>query len=107
MSSLFEDNEQILDDLEQAEHRLEKIKIDGAESADSDEKSEIALNIKTLVSRLAVNVGAAGGKVEELGGAVVLGDLLDVLERYSGVFELDGLEERIAEVQQMIEESGG
>jgi len=105
MSSLFEENEQILDELEQAEHRLEKIKIDGADSVDSAERSEIAATIKTLVSRLAANIATSGGKVEQLGGAVVLADLLEVLERYEGVFKIPGIGERLAELQQMIGDS--
>ena len=105
MSSLFEENEQILDELEQAENQLEKIRIDGPESADAAEKSELAAALKSLVTRLAENIAASGGKVEQLGGAVVLADLNDVLERYNGVFDIPGIDERIAEVQRMIEES--
>ena len=105
MSSLFEENDQILDELEQAEHRLEKIKIDGADSVDSTERSAIAATIKNLVSRLAVNIAASGGKVDKLGGAVVLADLLEVLERYEGVFEIPGIADRLAELRQMIEDS--
>jgi len=107
MSSLFEENEQILDELEQAEHELEKIRIEGADSASVDRKSEIAAAIKSLVSRMSGNIAASGGKVELLGGAVVLADLHDVLERYSGVFEIPGIEEQLALLQRMIDETGG
>ena len=106
MSSLFEDNEQILDELEQAENRLEKIRIEGAGSASQNEKGEIAATIKSLVSRLSGNIAASGGKVELLGGTVVLADLRDVLERYSHVFEIPGIEEQLAGVRRMIEDAG-
>ena len=104
MSSLFEENDQILDELEQTEHRLEKIKIDGAESVDSTERSEIAATIKTLVTRLTKNIATSGGKVDKLGGVVVLTDLLEVLERYESVFEIPGIADCLAELRQMIED---
>jgi hypothetical protein len=107
MASVFEDNERILDELENAEHRLEKIRIEGAGSADSNEKSALAAEIKTLVVRLAANIQSCDSDVEQLGGAVVLADLADVLERYAGVFEIDGLEERLEEIRSMIVEAGG
>ena len=106
MTSLFEENEQILDDLEQAENRLEKIRIEGAGSAGADEKNELACHIKSLVVRLTQNIAAAEGKVERLGGAVVLLDLAEVLERYGAVFDIPGLTERLDEVKTMIERTG-
>jgi hypothetical protein len=106
MTSMFEENEQILDDLEQAEHSLEKIRIEGDGSAEKDEKRELAGRIKQLVTRLAENVASSGGKVELLGGAVVLADLADVMERYETVFDIPGLHERLDELRGMIEEAG-
>ena len=106
MASLFEENERILDDLEQAEHCLEKIRIGGAGSAEAGEKSELAGRIKSLVSCLIRNIADSGGKVERLGGAVVLLDLADVLERYEAVFDIPGLTEKLDEVRTMIEQAG-
>lgn len=107
MTSLFEENEQILDDLEQAEHQLEKIRIDGAGNTEADEKNELASRIKSLVSRLTANISASGGSIEQLGGAVVLADLADVLERYEKVFDIQGLHERLDEVRGLIDGAGG
>lgn len=107
MSSLFERNEQIFDELEQAENLLEKIRIDGADKTDSEEKSALAAQLKSNVSELVANIAASGGDVEQLGGAIVLHDLVDVLERYEGVFEIPGLVERLAEVRNMIEQANG
>ena len=93
--------------LELAENRLEKIRIDGPGSVDSGEKSALAAEIKSLVARLALNIEKCDSNVEQLGGAVVLADLADVLERYAAVFEIPGLEQRLKEVSAMIQEAGG
>ena len=106
MTKLFEENERILDDLEQAEECLEKIRIEGAGSAQASEKNELAGRIKSLVSGLIRNIAASEGKIERLGGAVVLLDLADVLERYEAVFDIPGLTERLDEVRTMIEQTG-
>ncbi len=106
MISLFEENERILDDLEQAEHSLEKIRIEGAGGAGDGEKRELAARIKQLVACLADNIASSGGEVERLGGAVVLADLADVLERYGTVFEIPGLQERLDELRGMLEAAG-
>ncbi len=106
MTSLFEENERIFDDLEQAEHCLEKIRIEGADSAEAAEKCELAGSIKSLVSRLVRNIEVSQCKVERLGGAVVLLDLAEVLERYEAVFDIPGLTERLDEVRTMIEQAG-
>ncbi|MBW7995950.1 MAG: hypothetical protein FVQ81_05130 [Candidatus Glassbacteria bacterium] len=107
MSSLFEENEQILDELEQAEYRLEKIRIDGPAKTDGDEKSELAATLKTLVVRLVENIAKSGGKMDEFGGAVVLVDLADVLERYGEIFKIPGLEKKLAELRTMMDQAGG
>ncbi|MBT4484280.1 MAG: hypothetical protein HOC71_11470 [Candidatus Latescibacteria bacterium] len=106
MTSMFEENEQILDDLEQAEHSLEKIRIDGHSNVEKDGKRELAGRIKQLVTSLVENIASSGGDVERLGGAVVLADLADVLERYEVVFNIPDLRNRLEELRGMIEEAG-
>jgi len=103
--SLFEENESLLDTLEEAEARVEKIKIDGVDSVDDETRKQLALEIKTIVSRLVVNVAASSDDVEALGGALVLVDLIEVLKRYTEVFDIDGIAEQLANLEKMWEDS--
>ena len=103
--SLFEENESLLDTLEEAEARVEKIKIDGMDSVDDETRKQLALEIKTIVSRLVVNVAASSDDVEALGGALVLVDLIEVLKRYTEVFDIDGIAEQLANLEKMWEDS--
>lgn len=103
--SLFEENEEILDELEGVEHRLEKVKLEGADSATPEEKEAIAVEIKRCVARLAANVEASRGDVQALGGALVLMDLLEVLKRYREVFRIPKLDQRLASLEEMWEKS--
>ena len=103
--SFFEENESLLDTLEETESRVEKIKIDGGDSADSETKKQLALEIKTIVGRLVGNVAASSGDVEALGGALVLMDLMEVLKRYHGVFDVDGMDEQLGSLEKMWKES--
>jgi len=101
--SIFEENEEILEKLEQAEARVEKIRIEGSGSADPEEKKQLALEIKSCVSRLVENIEAGAGDVQALGGALVLVDLLEVLKRYNGVFGIPRLDRQIQELETMWE----
>lgn len=103
--SLFEENESLLDTLEEAEARVEKIKIDGVDSVDDETRKQLALEIKTIVSRLVDNVAASSDDVEALGGALVLVDLIEVLKRYTEVFDIDGIAEQLANLEKMWEDS--
>jgi len=103
--SLFEENESLLDTLEEAEARVEKIKIDGVDSVDDETRKQLALEIKTIVSRLVDNVAASSDDVEALGGALVLVDLIEVLKRYTGVFDIDGIAEQLANLEKMWKDS--
>ena len=103
--SFFEENESLLDTLEEAESRVEKIKTESADSADSETRKQLALEIKTVVSRLVNNVSASSVDVEALGGALVLMDLIEVLKRYDGVFDIDGVAELIDSLEKMWKES--
>ena len=103
--SLFEENESLLDTLEEAEARVEKIKIDGMDSVDDETRKQLALEIKTIVSRLVDNVAASSDDVEALGGALVLVDLIEVLKRYTEVFDIDGIAEQLANLEKMWEDS--
>ncbi|OGF98508.1 MAG: hypothetical protein A2Z86_05620 [Candidatus Glassbacteria bacterium GWA2_58_10] len=103
--SLFEENEEILEELEGVEHRLEKVKLEGADSAPPEEKEAIALEIKRCITRLAANVEASQGDVQALGGAVVLADLLEVLKRYSDIFRIPQLDLQLASLEEMWEKS--
>ena len=103
--SLFEENESLLDTLEEAEARVEKIKIDGVDSVDDETRKQLALEIKTVVSRLVDNVAASSDDVEALGGALVLVDLMEGLKRYTGVFDIDGIAEQLANLEKMWEDS--
>ncbi len=103
--SFFEENESLLDTLEAAESRVEKIKIGSADPADSRTRKQLALEVKTVVSRLVNNISASSGDVEALGGALVLMDLMEVLKRYDGVFDIDGLTEQIGILEKMWKES--
>ena len=96
---LFEEIEQILDELDQAESRLEKIRIDGVESVDAGQCRELALEIKKLVVRVVNNVEACGGAAEKLGGALVLMDLTEVLRRYGEIFEVEGLDASLKKLE--------
>ena len=98
---LFEESDQILDELEQAESRVEKIKIDGVENAGLEERRELALEIKTLLKRVMNNVEACGGNAEKLGGALVLMDLAEVLKRYREIFDLPGLADILQKLEKM------
>ena len=103
--SLFEENESLLDTLEEAEARVEKIKIDGVDSVDDETRKQLALEIKTIVSRLVDNVAASSDDVEAIGGALVLVDLIEVLKRYTEVFDIDGIAEQLANLEKMWEDS--
>lgn len=98
---LFKDCEQILDELEQAESRVEKIRIEGVENTGLEERKALALTIKKLLKRVIINVEACGGKAEKLGGALVLMDLAEVLRRYGDIFDLPGLEETMQKLEKM------
>ena len=88
--SFFEENESL---------------IESADSADNETRKQLALEIKTVVSRLVNNVSASSGGVEALGGALVLMDLIEVLKRYDGVFDIDGVAELIDSLEKMWKES--
>jgi ABC-type transporter Mla MlaB component len=103
--SLFEENESLLDTLEEAEARVEKIKIDGVDSVDDETRKQLALEIKTIIRRLVDNVAASSDDVEALGGALVLVDLMEVLKRYTEVFDIDGIAEQLANLEKMWEDS--
>jgi ABC-type transporter Mla MlaB component len=103
--SLFEENESLLDTLEEAEARVEKIKIDGVDSVDDEIRKQLALEIKTIIRRLVDNVAASSDDVEALGGALVLVDLMEVLKRYTEVFDISGIAEQLANLEKMWEDS--
>ena len=67
--SLFEKNRSLLETLEEAEARVEKIKIEGMDAVDDETRKQLALEIKTIVSRLVDNVAASSDDVEALGGS--------------------------------------
>jgi hypothetical protein len=102
--SIFELNEALLEELEQAESLVEKARIEGV-SAGVD-RVQVAAQIKTCVAALAENVRTAGGDIQALGGALVVPDLIEVLGRYSGVFDLDGLDSLIEELEKMWNAAG-
>ena len=101
--SIFDHNEEMLEKLEAAESRVEKIRIEGVGTADSAEKARLAAEIKSLVSQLARNVEKCKGDVQKLGGALVLPDLLDVFKRYGQIFEIENLENQIRSLERMWE----
>lgn len=103
--TLIEENDSLLDSLEQAEAEVEKIKVEGGDSADEESKRQVALDIKIALSGLVDNIKACGGDVEALGGALVLTDLVEALSRYNGVFEVPGLAEQLALLEKMIEDA--
>ncbi|MBN2288939.1 MAG: hypothetical protein JXQ83_06360 [Candidatus Glassbacteria bacterium] len=103
--TIFEENESLLDTLEGAEAKVEKIKIDGVDSVDEQARNKLALEIKTVVSRLVANVAAGDGDAEALGGALVLMDLIEVFKRYLGIFDIPGMDEQIASLEKMWEEA--
>jgi len=103
--SLFEENESLFKTLEEAEAKVEKIQINGADSAGEETRKQLALEIKTIVSRLVHNVAASSGDVQALGGALVLMDLIEVLKRYAEVFDISGIEEQIDSLEKMWKES--
>ena len=101
--SIFDHNEEMLEKLEAAESRVEKIRIEGVGTADSAEKARLAAEIKSLVSQLARNVEKCKGDVQKLGGALVLPDLLDVFKRYGQIFEIENLENQIRSLERVWE----
>lgn len=103
--SFFEENESLLETLEEAEARVEKIKIEGVDSVDKETRKQLALEVKTIVGRLVDNVAASSDDVEALGGALVLVDLMEILKRYAGVFDINGIAEQLANLEKMWEDS--
>jgi hypothetical protein len=103
--SLFEENENLLEMIEEAETRVEKIKIDGPESSSQEGKNLLARDIKTYISRLVDNIAASNGDVQALGGALVLVDLLEVLKRYKKIFQMPKLEKELENLEKMWESS--
>jgi hypothetical protein len=103
--SIFEENESLLDSLEEAEAKVEKIQIDGVASVDEQTRKQLALEIKTIVSRLVDNVVACSDDVEALGGALVLMDLIEVLKRYADIFNISGITDQISILEKMWEDS--
>jgi hypothetical protein len=102
---LFEENENLLEMIEEAEARVEKIKIDGLDSVSQEEKNLLAREIKTYVSRLVDNIEASNEDVQALGGALVLVDLLEVLKRYKKIFQIPKLEKELENLEKMWENS--
>ena len=103
--SIFEDNEALLDKIEQAEATVEKVKIDDREAVPQQEREAVASGLKEYLTRLVGNIRDAGDDVQQLGGAIVLADLIEVLERYQGVFRIPGLEESLAALKEMWEKA--
>ncbi|MCE5272308.1 hypothetical protein LLH00_13600 [bacterium] len=102
--SIFEQNEALLEELEQAESLVEKARIQGV--AAGVDRLQVASRIKTCVAALAENIRAAGGDIQALGGALVVPDLIEVLGRYSGVFDIEGLDSLIEELERMWNAAG-
>ncbi len=103
--SLYAENDSLLDKLENKEGEIEQIKLDGVESADEGTKKRLALEVKTIVSRLVANIADSGGDANALGGALVLADLIEVLKRYREIFDIPGLAEQLDSLEQMWQES--
>lgn len=103
--SLFEENENIFTQIEEAEARLEKIKITGVTSATNEEKKEVAAEIKGCVTRLIKNIEASNGDVQALGGGLVVADLLEVLKRYGEIFRVPNLTQSLETLEKMWENS--
>ncbi len=103
--SLFEENENLLEMIEEAETRVEKIKIDGPESSSQEGKNLLAREIKTYISKLVDNIATSNGDVQALGGALVLVDLLEVLKRYKEIFQIPKLEKELGNLEKMWENS--
>lgn len=103
--SLFEENENLLTRIEEAEARVEKIKIDGVATAKNEEKKEVATEIKRCVTRLIKNIEASNGDPQALGGALVVADLLEVLKRYGKVFQIPNLAQGLETLKKMWENS--
>ena len=103
--SLFEENENILTQIEEAEARLEKIKIDGVATATNEEKKEVATEIKRYVIRLVKNIEVSNKDVQALGGALVVADLIEVLKRYGEVFQIPNLAQSLETLEKMWENS--
>ena len=103
--SLFEENENILTQIEETEAKLEKIKIEGLDTATDEEKEEIAKQIKRCVKQLIDNIEASGGDVQALGGALVVPDLLEVLKKYAEVFQIPNLSQGLERLEKMWEDS--
>jgi len=103
--SLFEENENILTQIEEVEARLEKIKIDGVATVTNEEKKEVATQIKRCVTRLIENIEASNGDVQALGGVLVVADLLEVLKRYGEVFQIPNLVQALETLEKMWENS--
>lgn len=101
--SIFERNEELLEKLEETESRVEKIRIEGKDSADPGEKERLAAEIKSCLVQLVRNVETCRGDVAKLGGALVLPDLLDVFRRYGGIFEIEGLDNQVKNLERMWE----
>lgn len=97
--SIFEQNEELLEKLEQAEALVERARIDG-ESAEVN-RAEVAAGIKSCIVQLAENINSAGDDIQKLGGALVVPDLIDVLQRYNEVFEIEGLDGIIEKLEKL------
>ena len=103
--SVFEENDSLLETLEEAEAKIEKIQIEGVDTVDDSTKKQLALEIKTVVCRLVDNIAASDGDADYLGGALVLMDLIEVLKRYQDIFDIPGLPEQLGNLEQMWQES--
>lgn len=103
--SLFEENENVFTQIEEAEARLEKIKIEGLSSATDEEKKELAREIKNFIQQLTKNIEASDGDVQALGGALVIADLLDVLNKYKDIFRIPNLSRDLERLEKMWENS--
>lgn len=103
--TLFEETEKLFEVIEEEEAKLEKIKIEGSETADIQAKKEVALALKKAVSALVNNVAASGGDMEEMGGALVMMDLLEILKRYQDIFDIPQLPEQLSNLEKMWEAS--
>lgn len=97
--SIFEQNEELLEKLEQAEALVERARIDG--EASEVNRAEVAAEIKSCVVRLTENIRAAGDDIQKLGGALVVPDLIDVLRRYSRVYDIEGLDGIIEKLEKL------
>lgn len=103
--SLFEENENILTEIEDAESKLEMMKIKSKKGKTNGDKKEVALEIKSNLVKLVRNISKASGDVQKLGGALVLADLIEVINKYKEIFEIPDLKKNLEALEKMWEES--